>query len=58
MPTIALLGTGLLGEAIGCRLLERGVTLRVWNRTAEKCEPLLEGGGCADRLPKWVSQGL
>ena len=44
MPTIALLGTGLLGEAIGCRLLERGVTLRVWNRTAEKCEPLLERG--------------
>ena len=44
MPTIALLGTGLLGEAIGCRLLERGVTLRVWNRTPEKCEPLLERG--------------
>ncbi len=32
MTTIALLGTGLLGEAIGRRLLERGVTLKVWNR--------------------------
>ena len=44
MPTIALLGTGLLGEAIGRRLLEQGVTLKVWNRTAAKCQPLLEQG--------------
>ena len=44
MPTIALLGTGLLGEAIGCRLLEQGVTLKIWNRTTEKCEPLLKQG--------------
>jgi len=34
MLTIALLGTGLLGEAISRRLLEQGVTLKVWNRTA------------------------
>ena len=44
MPTIALLGTGLLGEAIGRRLLEQGVTLKVWNRTTAKCQPLLEQG--------------
>ena len=44
MPTIALLGTGLLGEAIGRRLLERGVTLKVWNRSSDKCESLLKQG--------------
>ena len=44
MPTIALLGTGLLGEAIGRRLLEQGVRLKVWNRSADKCAPLLEQG--------------
>jgi 3-hydroxyisobutyrate dehydrogenase len=44
MPTIALLGTGLLGEAIGHRLLEQGVTLKIWNRSAAKCEPLLKQG--------------
>lgn len=44
MLTIALLGTGLLGEAISRRLLEQGVTLKVWNRTAAKCEPLVEQG--------------
>ena len=44
MPTIALLGTGLLGEAIGRRLIEQGVTLKIWNRTAARCEPLLQQG--------------
>ena len=44
MPTIALLGTGLLGEAIGRRLLEQGVKLKVCNRSPDKCEPLLKQG--------------
>ena len=44
MTTIALLGTGLLGGAIGRRLLERGVTLKVWNRSPDKCESLLQQG--------------
>ena len=44
MPTMALLGTGLLGEAIGRRLLEQVVTLKIWNGTTKKCEPLLKQG--------------
>ena len=44
MPTIALLGTGLLGEAIGQRLLQQGLTLRVWNRTPDRCHTLLAAG--------------
>lgn len=48
MPTVALLGTGLLGEAIGHRLLSQGVTLKVWNRSFEKCESLLAQG--AERI--------
>ena len=47
MARIALLGTGLLGTAIGRRLLEQGHSLKVWNRTPEKCQPLLEAGGQA-----------
>ena len=47
MARIALLGTGLLGGAIGRRLLEQGHSLKVWNRTPEKCQPLLEAGGQA-----------
>ena len=43
-PPIALLGTGLLGSAIATRLLQQGETLWVWNRTAERCAPLVEAG--------------
>ena len=47
MARIALLGTGLLGAAIGRRLLEQGHSLKVWNRTPEKYQALLEAGGQA-----------
>ena len=44
MATIALLGTGLLGEAVGHRLLSQGCDLRVWNRNPQRCQGLLESG--------------
>ena len=44
MTRIALLGTGLLGEAIGHRLLARGIELRVWNRKPERCLKLMGAG--------------
>ncbi|WP_050757246.1 NAD(P)-dependent oxidoreductase [Cyanobium sp. PCC 7001] len=43
-PPIALLGTGLLGSAIGQRLLQRGLGLRVWNRHPERLQPLVALG--------------
>ena len=42
--TIALFGTGLLGCAIGHRLLQRGHGLIVWNRSAERSEHLQQAG--------------
>ena len=42
--TIALFGTGLLGSAIAMRLLECGHNLVVWNRSPERCAPLLAAG--------------
>ena len=44
MTTIALLGTGLLGNAIALRLLEQGQTLRVWNRTPARISTLISAG--------------
>jgi 3-hydroxyisobutyrate dehydrogenase len=32
--TIALLGTGMMGAAMGRNLLRAGFPLRAWNRTA------------------------
>jgi len=51
MPSVALLGTGLLGESIGQRLLERGVSLYVWNRTQERSRGLIEAGAQALNSP-------
>ncbi len=50
MP-IALLGTGLLGAAIGERLLRCGHRLTVWNRNPGRCAPLLELGAAAAATP-------
>ena len=44
MSSVALLGSGLLGEAIGLRLLDQGVALKVWNRTPGRCQSLIEAG--------------
>ena len=41
---VAFLGTGLLGTAMARRLLERGVSVTVWNRDADKARPLVERG--------------
>ncbi len=58
---IALLGSGLLGSAIGERLLERGHRVTVWNRTPERAATLVAAGAtaattaaeAADRCP-WL----
>lgn len=40
MPTVAFLGTGLLGSAMAERMLRHGDQVTVWNRTAEKARRL------------------
>ena len=50
MP-IALLGCGLMGTAIGQRLLETGHQLVVWNRTAARTATLVEAGAHAAGSP-------
>ncbi len=43
-PSVALLGTGIMGGAMARRVLGAGLPLRVWNRTPEKARPLVEAG--------------
>lgn len=43
-PSIAFAGLGLMGLPMSSRLLAAGYPLTVWNRSAEKCLPLLERG--------------
>lgn len=50
MKTVSILGIGLMGMPMATRLLDAGFELRVWNRTAEKCTPLVDKGAyaCSD----------
>jgi len=41
-PTVALLGTGTMGAGMARNIAAAGLTLRVWNRTAERAQPLAE----------------
>ncbi len=49
-PSVALLGTGIMGAGMARNLLRAGIPLRVWNRTASRAEPLEADGAavCAD----------
>jgi len=44
MTTVAVLGTGTMGEPIARNLLRAGFDVRVWNRTREKAEQLAADG--------------
>jgi len=38
------LGLGIMGRAMAANLLQAGLEVSVWNRTSEKCEPLIKLG--------------
>jgi 3-hydroxyisobutyrate dehydrogenase len=51
---VGIAGTGKMGAAIGSRLLSLGMPVTVWNRTAERAQPLLDAGAQWAR----IAQGL
>lgn len=44
MKKYGFLGLGIMGQAMATNLLKAGLEVSVWNRTSEKCEPLIEHG--------------
>jgi 3-hydroxyisobutyrate dehydrogenase len=44
LPTIAFIGTGVMGRSMAGHLLQAGYALHVFNRTKEKAQPLLAAG--------------
>ena len=54
---IAYFGTGLLGSGFTRKLLERGETVHVWNRTAEKARALESDGAQAFENPADAVKG-
>lgn len=41
---VGLIGTGLLGKAVGARLIEHGFSVSIWNRSVDEAQPLLDLG--------------
>ncbi|MBS7663401.1 NAD(P)-dependent oxidoreductase [Pseudomonas lalucatii] len=57
LPAIAFAGIGLMGLPMTRRLLAAGYPLRVWNRSPNKCAPLLEQGARLAQTPKQLCEG-
>jgi 3-hydroxyisobutyrate dehydrogenase len=55
---IGIAGIGRMGSNMGLRLLESGNTLTVWNRTADKLEPLTDAGAKAATTPAELASGV
>lgn len=53
---IGLIGVGLMGEPIARRILNGGYSLRIWNRTLNKCESLLKDGAILSKSPKEMAK--
>ena len=56
MTKIGLIGTGMLGEAVGLHLLKSGYDLNVYNRTKSKTKKLAENGATIFDLPKHMAK--
>ena len=50
-PRVGFIGTGLIGTPMVERLLERELSVTVWNRTATKLTPLVDVGALAADSP-------
>lgn len=57
LPSIAFAGIGLMGLPMCRRLLAAGYPLRIWNRTPEKCAPLVAAGAVAVDRPAALCEG-
>ena len=56
MVKIGLVGTGMLGEAVGLHLLESGHSLTAYNRTKSKTSNLEKNGAAISDTPKNVAE--
>ena len=56
MVKIGIIGTGMLGEAVGLHLLDSGYSVSVYNRTKSKIKNLEEKGADVAELPSDVAE--
>ena len=56
MVKIGIIGTGMLGEAVGLHLLDSGYSVSVYNRTKSKTKNLEEKGAYVTDIPSVVAE--
>ena len=56
MVKIGIIGTGMLGEAVGLHLLDSGYSVSVYNRTKSKAKNLEEKGAHVAEIPSVVAK--
>jgi 3-hydroxyisobutyrate dehydrogenase len=56
-PSVALLGTGIMGAGMARSMLRAGIPVRVWNRTRAKAEPLEADGAAVCDSPEEAVRG-
>jgi 3-hydroxyisobutyrate dehydrogenase len=56
-PVVALLGTGTMGSAMARSMRRAGLSVRAWNRTRTKAEPLVDAGVVVADSPADAVQG-
>jgi 3-hydroxyisobutyrate dehydrogenase-like beta-hydroxyacid dehydrogenase len=54
MKKYGFLGIGIMGKAMVANLLKAGFKVTIWNRTAKRCEPLIELGAELAETPAAV----
>ncbi len=53
---IGFAGLGLMGGRMARHYLEKGFPLTVWNRTADRCAPLVAAGAAQARTPRELAE--
>jgi len=53
---IGFVGLGIMGSAMAANLVKAGYHLTVWNRSPEKCKPLVASGAKAVPTPRQVAE--
>jgi 3-hydroxyisobutyrate dehydrogenase-like beta-hydroxyacid dehydrogenase len=56
-PSLAVIGTGIMGGPMAGRLADAGLAPRVWNRSPEKVEPLVARGARRADTPAEAARG-
>jgi 3-hydroxyisobutyrate dehydrogenase len=56
-PTVAVLGTGIMGAPMARNIAKNGFPTRVWNRTRAKAEPLAGAGASVHGTPAEAVKG-